>query len=254
MSVGSERSFVVDAEEIAEEIKKVASESISEEDLRQGVEYILKSRVLEKLQIPWGSWRPLKARYEVTLVSGARLDALYGHVIIEYERPKAFETTSGFEKAVEQVKRYIRDHAQIEARFPRYFGVVLDGHKIGFVRYREVLKGFESKGPFDVNKSTLARFIEAIIGLRRKALSADELLKDFGPGSPVAREAIKAFYSKLQGTTSRTNVLFNDWKRVFSQVCAYSPDKLKGLEERYGFVGRDVDVEKLLFSLHTTLL
>jgi len=251
MSVGSERSFVVDAEEIAEEIKKVASESISEEDLRQGVEYILKSRVLEKLQIPWGSWRPLKARYEVTLVSGARLDALYGHVIIEYERPKAFETTSGFEKAVEQVKRYIRDHAQIEARFPRYFGVVLDGHKIGFVRYREVLKGFESKGPFDVNKSTLARFIEAIIGLRRKALSADELLKDFGPGSPVAREAIKAFYSKLQGTTSRTNVLFNDWKRVFSQVCAYSPDKLKGLEERYGFVGRDVDVEKLLFSLHT---
>jgi len=251
MSVGSEKGFVVDAEEIAEEIRNVASEAISEEDLRQGVEYVLKSRVLEKLDIPWGSWKPPKARYEVTLVSGARLDALHGHVIIEYERPKTLETKSGFEKAVEQVKRYIRDHAQIEARFPRYFGVVLDGYKIGFVRYREVLKGFESKGPFDVNKNTLARFVEAIIGLRRKALSADDLLKDFGPDSPVAREAIRGFYSKLQGATPRTDVLFNDWRRVFSQVCAYSPEKLKGLEETYGFVGKSIDVEKLLFSLHT---
>ncbi|PUA32966.1 MAG: hypothetical protein B9J98_03520 [Candidatus Terraquivivens tikiterensis] len=100
-------SFAVDAEEIAEEIRKVASESVSEEDLRQGVEYILKSKVIEKLkeaegvEIPYASWRPPKARYEVTLVSGARLDALYGHLIIEYEKPKTFETGSGFERAVE---------------------------------------------------------------------------------------------------------------------------------------------------------
>jgi hypothetical protein len=251
MTVEGESVFVVDAEEIAQEIRKAASESISEEDLRQGVEYVLKSRVIEKLQIPWGSWRPPKARYEVTLVSGARLDALYGHVIIEYERPKAFETKSGFESAVEQVKGYIRDHAQIEARFPRYFGVVIDGYKIGFVRYREVLKGFESKGPFDVNRSTVARLVEAIVGLRRKALSADDLLKDFGPDSQVARDSITAFYGKLLGTTPRTEVLFDDWRRVFSQVCAYSPDKLKGLEKDYGFVGKDINVEKLLFSLHT---
>lgn len=59
-------SFSVDAGEIAEEIKRMASESISEEDLRQGVEYILKS----------------KARYEVIFVSGARPDSLYGRVII----------------------------------------------------------------------------------------------------------------------------------------------------------------------------
>jgi len=251
MSGESENVFVVDVEEIAEKIRKVASESISEEDLRQGVEYILRSKVLEKLQVPWGAWRPPKARYEVTLVSGVRPDVLYGHVIIEYERPGKFESKSGFEDAVEQVKRYIRDHAQIEARYSRYFGVVLDGFKIGFVRFREALKGFESKGPFDVNRSTIARFIEAIIGLRRKALSAEDLLNDFGPGSLVAREAIKAFYEKLQGTTPRTEVLFDDWRRVFSQVCAYRPEKLKGLESTYGFVGKDVDVEKLLFSLHT---
>jgi len=67
-------------------MKKVASESINHEDLRQN-EYILKSKVIDKLkeaegvEIPYASWRPPKARYEVTLVSGARLDTLYGHLI-----------------------------------------------------------------------------------------------------------------------------------------------------------------------------
>jgi len=250
-------SFIVDAEEVAEEIKKVASESISEEDLKQGVEYILRSKVIERLkaaegvEIPYGSWRPPKARYEVTLVSGARLDALYGHLIIEYEKPKTFETKGGFERAVEQVKGYIRDHAEVEARFPRYFGVVLDGYRIGFVRYREAVKGFESKGPFEVNKNTVAKLVEAIIGLRRKALSAEELLKDFGPESPVARDSIKTLYGKLLGTSPRTQMLFEDWRRVFSQVCAYSPEKIKGLEEVYGFDKGKADPEKLLFALHT---
>jgi len=252
-----EANFILDIEEIAEEIKRVASESRSEEDLRQGIEYILKRKVIEKLkeaekvEIPYASWKPPKAIYEVTLVSGIRPDAIYGHLIIEYEKPKTFETRSGFEKAIEQVKRYIRDHAEVEARFPRYFGVVLDGYKIGFVRYREAIKGFESKGPFDINKNTIAKLIEAIIGLRRKALSAEELLKDFGPESSVAKESIKNLYAKQLGTSPRTQMLFEDWRRVFSQVCAYSPEKIKGLEEIYGFGKGKADPEKLLFALHT---
>lgn len=250
-------SLVEDTGEIAKEIRRTASESISEEDLKQGVEYILKSKVIERLkeieraEIPYTSWRPPKARYEVTLVSGLRVDTLYGHLIIEYEKPKTFETESGFEKAVEQVKQYIMDHAEVEARFPRYFGVVLDGYKIGFVRYREAKKGFESKGPFDVNRNTVAKLIEAIIGLRRKALSAEELLRDFGSESSAAKESIKTLYSKLLDAAPRTQMLFDDWRRVFSQVCAYNPEKIKGLEEVYGFEEGKADPERLLFTLHT---
>jgi len=250
-------TFSVDAEEVAKEILEVARESVSEEDLKLGVEYLLRSKVIERLkevekaEIPYASWRPPRARYEVTLVSGLRADALYGHLIIEYEKPRTFDSRSGFEKAVEQVKSYIVAHAEVEARFPRYFGVVLDGYKIGFVRYREAIKGFESKGPFEVNKNTVAKLIEAIIGLRRKALSAEELLKDFGPESSAAREAIKALYNKLLRATPRTEMLFEDWRRVFSQVCAYSPDKIRGLEEVYGFKRGEADPEKLLFALHT---
>jgi hypothetical protein len=62
-------SFVVDAEEIADDIRMVASGSVSEEDLRQGVEYVLRLKVVERLkaaegvEIPYGSWKPPKARY-----------------------------------------------------------------------------------------------------------------------------------------------------------------------------------------------
>jgi len=144
----------VDAEEVAEETKRVASESISEEDLRQDVEYVLKSKIIgrlkeiEKAEIPYTSWRPPRARYEVTLLSGLRMDALYGRLIIGCDAPKAFGSKGSFERAVEQVKNYIRDHAEVEARYARYFGVVLDDYKIGFVRYREASKGFESRGAF----------------------------------------------------------------------------------------------------------
>jgi hypothetical protein len=248
---------IIDLEGLASGIVEAARESISEEDLRIRVEHILQELVVRRVggagkgEIPLASWRPPRARYEVTLVSGVRLDALYGHLIIEYEKPGAFGSRAGFERAVEQIKQYIRDHAQTEARYPRYFGVVMDGYRVGFVRYREALRGFEGKGPFEINKNTVAKLVEAIIGLRRKALSPEELLKDFGPDSVTARETVKVFYSKLMRASPKTKVLFDDWRRVFSQVCAYSPDKIKGLGDFYGFGKNRLDPEKLLFALQT---
>jgi methylase of polypeptide subunit release factors len=59
------------------------------------------------------------------------------------------------------------------------------------------------------------------------------------------------FYNKLLNPSPKTKILFDDWRRVFSQVCAYSPEKIKGLEKIYGFEKVNVDPEKLLFALHT---
>jgi len=248
---------IIDLEELVKRIVEAAAESISEEDLRIRVEHILQELVIKRVggaakeEIPLAAWRPPKARYEVTLVSGVRLDALYGHLIIEYEKPRAFESRSSFERAVEQVKQYIRDHAKIETRYPKYFGVVMDGYRIGFVRYREALKGFEGKGPFEINKNTVAKLVEAIIGLRKKALNPEELLKDFGPENSTAKEAINTIYTKLLRASPKTKVLFDDWKRVFSQVCAYSPEKIKDIGDFYGFGKNRLDSERLLFALHT---
>jgi hypothetical protein len=69
----------------------------------------------------------------------------------------------------------------------------------------------------------------------------------------VAKDAVKVFYKRvLDARTERTRMLFDDWRRVFSQVCAYSPEKIKGLEEVYGIVKRIRLIMRLCFLLvHT---
>jgi hypothetical protein len=114
-----------------------------------------------------------------------------------------------------------------------------------------VLKGFESKGHFDVDRATIARLIKAVVGFRGKALNANELMKDFGPQSSVAVSAIRVLYDSIQGTCDRTRVLYDDWRTAFSQVCAYSRHKSKGFKKHYAFAKGMADVEHLVFALHT---
>jgi SAM-dependent methyltransferase len=236
----------IDAISLAEEVKQAAQESITEEDLRIRIETILR-KILEPFGISW-------ARYErSTKFSSKRSDALYGTVIIEYEKPEAFNIASGFNHAIEQLKIYITNEStQSSVASQRYFGVALDGFKIGFIRYNLRLKDWEIEGPTITNESSILKLLEAIRGLARKPLDADLLIKDVGPGSKVAKEAVKSLYRHIiEAKTNRSTMLFNDWRRVFSQVCAYSPDKIRGLEEIYGIKEKEIDYEALLFAVHT---
>lgn len=78
------------------------------------------------------------------------------------------------------------------------------------------------------------------------------MIRDFGPESVVTISMIKILYKKVESSkSSKVEALFNDWKRLFSQVCAYSPEKLKGLEREYEISADKVNYDALLFSLHT---
>ena len=132
----------INAAEIAEKIKESARGSLTEEDLRIRVEHILRSEILDRLNIPW-------ARYEYTLISGVRPDALYGHVIIEYKKPGTLDDPSKRAQAIEQIKKYIGDEAGgVESRLARFFGIITDGYKAIFVRYRPCLL-YTSPSPRD---------------------------------------------------------------------------------------------------------
>jgi len=241
------KDLELDAGKIAAEILQNAQESENEPDLRQRVEFILRVRLCEPMGIPW-------ARYERrTVISGLRSDALYGGVILEYEHPDAFKTKSGFDGAIEQLKNYITEEAAREKTpLNRFFGVALDGFKIGFIRYIERLKDWDVQQAVPVNRYSILKLLEAIRGLARKPLDADLLIKDLGPGSKVAKDVVQVFYSRItHARNERSKMLFNDWRRVFSQVCAYSPDKVEGLEEVYGMKKDKIQYEALLFAVHT---
>jgi SAM-dependent methyltransferase len=229
---------------LADEIQKVANASANEEDLRIGVEKLL-GIFLKDLEI-----KGTRGRYEYRLASGERIDALYGTVVIEYEDPKSFETKRKFDHAVGQAKDYIFTSSGSEDGASRYFGIVMDGFQIGFVRFRN--KNWQVQGPVPVNEFTVSKFIQSLQGLKKRSLEVSWLVKDLGPGSEVAQKNVGAIYDALRtARTLRSRMLFDDWRRVFSQVCAYSPDKIRGLEATYKIRSKKIDYEALLFAVHT---
>jgi len=232
-----------DAKKVAEKVILAARNADNEEDLRINTELILKN-VLGRLGIASYASYEFRTGKKGTLVEGGgRIDALYGRVVIEYERPGTFEHPSGFNHAKEQVVGYIKQLTPSVEEYQKYFGVVLDGTKIGFVRFRRT---WQSDGPYPVNDQTILTFLEA---LRVKSLN-----RDLGAGSPIAKTLVRVLYETLsrnKGHNNRVGVLFDDWKRVFGQVCGYSSEKIKGLEKVYGLSGNEIDYEKLLFAVHT---
>jgi hypothetical protein len=232
----------VDTNKLALTIRKHASESQNEEQLKIRVEATLRP-ILDQWGIQWASY---EHRHEIS----GRKDALYGRVIIEYKEPSILDSASEFKKGKEQVKKYITSEAGDPKDYGRYFGVLLDGNKISFVRFRRGAWE-EQEQPLGVNAQTVLRLLQSIRGLRRKPIDAESLLLDFGPKSEISKKAILILYNSLVDKNAvRTDMLFSDWKRVFSQVCSYSTDKLVGLVDCYG-LEKKVDVEKLLFAVHT---
>ncbi|MDH7558581.1 MAG: N-6 DNA methylase [Candidatus Bathyarchaeota archaeon] len=234
----------IDVDKVLVGLKRAAATAENEEELRIRDSGILQGEVISKLGIP----SPRHEKY--TFVTGGRIDALYGHVVIEYKAPGKLLREPDVAKAKEQLIGYIREEAEVEGRFKLFLGVIL-ADRIGFVRYDEKSKTWLLRGPYDLNRETVLRLVEAIRGLRRKKLTVDELLKDFGPKSDTAVSMVNVLYGKVTSSKSpKVEALFNDWKRLFSQVCAYSPEKLKGLEAEYGLSGK-VDYSALLFAVHT---
>lgn len=133
-----------------------------------------------------------------------------------------------------------------------FLGVIISD-KIAFVRYDDRSKSWALRGPYDISRETVIRLIEAIRGLRRKKLAVDELLNDFDPKSDVAKLAVRTFYNKvINSKNEKVRVLFDDWKRLFSQVCDYGPNKLKGLEKEYDL--KEANNEALLLPSTATML
>ena len=175
--------FILEADEIAKGIIRQAEESDNEEELRIRVEYLLRQKIFEKLKIPWAKYESHTGKGNGTIVNG-KADALYGKVIIEYEPPGKFgERTNfksaGYKHAVEQITEdYIPGIAKETNEYSRYFGIVIDGFKIGFIRFRN---GWIDDGPHAINKITVMKMLEAIRGSQRKPLNAEALNHDLGP-------------------------------------------------------------------------
>src|SRR5712692_8059576 len=165
------------AKRLASDIREVALRAHSEEDLRIGIEELLKP-ALKELGVE------VAPRYEKSyaILRGGRSDAVYGHLVIEYERVGTLAKTRGVNHAAEQLHGYLQAEAHRiggDSSLHRSVGVGLDGEHIFFVRYRQAKETqpqsaadeFKILGPYPITEESIETFLLYLRALRRRPLS-----------------------------------------------------------------------------------
>jgi len=244
------------AESLVKGTRDLLREAKTEEDLRIGFEKLLDPI---KAQLDLHS----TPKYEKSVYSGGRSDAVHGQVIIEYEPPMSFSSRRNIDHAYEQLINYLSDEAK-EAKLSQLVGVGFDGEQIFFVKYqdgdsKEIDRTkFVMRGPFFFNPESARTFLINLRALSRLPLTAENLSQKFGPQSELAPKTVSAFANALEywGNQTHMRTFFNEWKRIFGIVYgeqftdSNQEKEAKALSNLYR-VGRDTDFQELLFCVHT---
>ena len=266
---------------IAEEILSAASAGHTEEDLKMRVEPILR-RSFKDVGIDIDI-----VAYEKATALRAKMDAVYGYLIIEYKVPRKLATASGQKEAKRQLERYLREEAinhrlQEEAFLEKAIGVSIDGQMIMFARYTRVSRfistpvpikpdqrelfpeksakaGFHFLGPYPITKDSLTNLLIYVRAAARRPLTAKDLSDVFGPEHDVARQAVSEIYSAVMraqrlSAPSRVKAFFNEWDKIFGVVYGQELEKAEKTAEEtarlYQMPG-GVRLKQLLFAIHT---
>lgn len=231
-------------------------EAKTEEDLRIGFE-----KLLDPIKAQLGLHSTPK--YEKSVYSGGRSDAVHGQVIIEYEPPLSFSSKRNIDHAYDQLVNYLSDEA-IEAELTQLVGVGFDGDQIFFVKYQNGdsknidRNKFVMRGPFFFNPESARTFLITLRALSRMPLTAENLAQKFGPQSELAPKTVSALANALEywGNQTHIRTFFNEWKRIFGIVYGEQfNDGNQGKEaealSKLYHVGGDTDFQELLFCVHT---
>jgi len=271
-----------DAEALAADIRAVGEHAHTEEDIRVGVELLLRP-ILGQLGI---SYTPAYERHYRALLKGegGQSDAVYGHAIIEYEPPRSFRTARGVKHAQGQLERYLKAEASLSTAntddvLRRSVGIALDGLHIFFVRYRgrgadeeedqpllletqlsflpiPQAKGpFHREGPYEVATDSIAQFLVYLRALRRRELTPERLADSFGPKGDVAHQVVSALLEAFKKSDDkRVKTLYSEWDRIFGIVYGQEVSKAvrdaRELARLYG-APLQSDLKALLFAVHT---
>jgi len=271
----------INTERIADEIISASSEARTEEDLKMRVEPILRKSFKEigiDIDI---------VAYEKTTALRAKMDAVYGYMIIEYKVPYKLATPHGQREAMKQLQRYlleesIKHRPQEEAFLEKAIGVSIDGRMIMFARYTRMAKvistplpiipdqpelfsekvakvGFHFLGPYPITKDSLTNLLIFVRASARRPLTAKDLSEVFAPEHEVARQAVSEIYSTIMraqrfSAPSRVKTFFTEWDRIFGVVYGQELDRAEKTAEETAILYQmpgGVRLKQLLFAIHT---
>lgn len=210
--------------------------SKNEAQLRHELENALEQECLSR-SIAWTPFqleRALKTKGKPTKFA----DVAHGAVIIEYEPPKSFGGRAG-SKAIharQQAEEYAELISAEEGRaLQEYVLVAWDGAHITFGKFEGAAPAWEGVSAFD--QLSASRLIAALESDGRPLVHPQLLQALVGPESAYGTALIPELYASIcradtSGATSKTKMLFAEWRRLFSQVVGFQPEQMKKLLAR----------------------
>jgi len=161
-----------------------------------------------------------------------RIDSRIGALIIEFKHKDSLRVGKNQEDAVTQLTGYL---TSLQKQSPcEYVGFITDGILATFITVDKT--GAMSGNPAFENLSEkhLERILRTIILLDKSAFSPENLVKDFctPDRENVSSRLTQAFYTALgKHITSRSQMLFDEWKELF-KLAHDDFSKQKPIEER----------------------
>ena len=224
-----------EVEKVATAIAEAGNSCVSETELQMRVHSIL-ADFGERAGIS------LEGEHNRTIGSGGRPDSRYGRIDIEYKEPKKLRGQNSYganKAAIRQVEKYLEEIAEGgQVELPRLLGVCTDGRWIIFVKWRR--GEWEEEDPRAVDRDSVGLLLRRLVSLGLgRPMTAGNLVSDFGAGTELARDCLRAFYEALtSGPSRRTTDFLGQWVRFFGQACGFSRasaalDK-SGLGEAWG--------------------
>lgn len=224
------------AAKLTTSVLSVTANSNNETQLRHEIEKVLEV-ACASLSIPWTPFqldRSLKGKGKTTKF----VDVAHGAVVIEYEPPSCFGGKIGrtLLHARSQAEEYAELLSQEEGRsLDEYVLVAWDGEHINFGRFSGGNLYWEPLLPFDTQSAE-----RLLIEIKQNGvpLVHPKLLSALvGPDSQYGISLIPLFfeavcYAEQSTTTTKTKLLFTEWRRMFGQVVGIQPDSMKALLER----------------------
>ncbi|MEM0339932.1 MAG: N-6 DNA methylase [Acidilobaceae archaeon] len=237
----------ISVDEVVDCIKHSVTEARNELEFRARVSTCIEEGLLKSLGIVYVKFD------DYVLVFSQRSDALYELIVIVYSVLDELSTSTGLERVIEQIANYIKTEVSSKSRWDKCLGVAI-GNRIAFVKYSKSSDRWVLKGPYDITEDNIIRFVGAVRGLMRRALEAQNLLKDFGFDSAISRRAIGILYTKLSASTSpKTRELFKRLREFYKQTLGIDLEKVKdvsSLVQQYG-VADSASFDVLLFAIQT---
>lgn len=261
VGVDVDKELLIHAQEIVAEVTVATAGAPNEASLRHELEKILERHCCA-LGIPWVPFQ-LERTVNSSEGNGIRfVDVAHGAVIVEYEAPGKFSGREGIQLqyARGQVEVYgFRLHREEGRPLSEYVLVAWDGSHISFGHFEGVEPKWGSLTPFNLDAA-----LRLLLYLKENGspLVHPKLLSQLvGPESNVGSQLIPLFFQAIRqaasppgGKTSKTKLLFFEWRRLFGQVVGIQSDRLKELLRRQSEAHSQPyadDTAAYLFALNT---